>query len=262
MRLAALTTAFFLLVATSMLGQDPVDQTSLTSQGILQYDRGETDAAIKTLIRAVNETKSDALAWHFLGLAFGRNGNRDEARKAFAKAIELQTNSFSEMLKSESSDWRDDELLKLRILFARQIESQAKLVEVLTDQDELGKNQLELEKSKILVECLQTHTKQVDGHQSLQKSELEIQRPRIQRKAEPVFPAEAREQKVDAYVALRAVFAPDGTVKYTEVVRSSGDVFTRAAIEAALKTKFEPATLCGKPVAFTIQLEYSFKSIF
>jgi TonB family protein len=132
-------------------------------------------------------------------------------------------------------------------------------LEILTDKQELEKGQLNLETWKIEADCVEQNTKPAaDGPTVLSKNDMKIQKPRILFKAEPAFPDAARQAKASGGVILRAIFAPDGSVRNIEVVQSSGYGMTEEAIKVANLVRFRPGSICGKPVNFAIQLEYSF----
>ena len=250
-------------VAFCLLGavypQQPAERADLTLQGIALYERGETEEAIKTLRKAVGRSNEDARAWHYLGLALVRQGTFKEAREAFEKAISLQSRSLDEAVgRRPEREWRDDQLSNLKTLLNEQIETQTRLLEIVIDKQALEKGQLALERSRIQADCMEQNTKLVDGHTVLSKSDMRIKRPRILFRTEPAFPESARQARLNGTVILKAVFATDGTVKFIERIQSSGEAFSEEAIRAALKTRFQPGSICGKPVSFPLQLEYSF----
>jgi len=55
-------------------------------RGIQLYQKGDTKGAIEALRAATSKNLDDGDAWHYLGLALLATGNKDEARKAFARA--------------------------------------------------------------------------------------------------------------------------------------------------------------------------------
>ncbi len=236
--------------------QDP--QSDSTSQGVALYERGDTEGAIKVLREAIKNSKEDPKAWHYLGLALIRQGKSKEAVQMFGKAVDLRTKAIN-LEFSRNKEWRDDRLMYLKTLLGDQIVSQSKLFEILTDKQALEKGQLNLETSKVQAACVEQNTRLgVDGQMVLRKSDLGIQRPKILFKTEPDFPRSARQANVTANVILKAVFASDGSIKYIETIQSSGDIFTEEAVKAANLTRFLPASICGKPISFSLQLEYSF----
>lgn len=83
--------AFCFLIAA--YPQDP--QSDSTSQGVALYERGDTEGAIKVLREAVKNSKEDAKAWNYLGLALIRQGKSKEAVQVFGKAIDLRTKAIN-----------------------------------------------------------------------------------------------------------------------------------------------------------------------
>jgi TonB family protein len=81
---------------------------------------------------------------------------------------------------------------------------------------------------------------------------------RVLAKPEPTYTEAAKESQIEGTVVLRAVFAADGLVRNILVVSSLPKGLTQRAIEAALKIRFTPAELNGKPVSTFMQIEYNF----
>ena len=81
---------------------------------------------------------------------------------------------------------------------------------------------------------------------------------RVLKKPEPTYTEKARQAQVVGIVVLRAVFAADGSVENLLVINALPNGLTQAAIAAAKKIKFLPATRNGVPVSTYIQLEYNF----
>ena len=81
---------------------------------------------------------------------------------------------------------------------------------------------------------------------------------RVLKKPEPAYTEGARQNQVTGTVVLRVVFTAEGTVKHFLVVEGLPYGLTEAAISAARKIKFTPATVDGRPVSMFIQLEYNF----
>ncbi len=81
---------------------------------------------------------------------------------------------------------------------------------------------------------------------------------RLLSRPEPQYTEEARRAQVSGTVVLRAVFSADGTVQRVLVARSLPHGLTEAAVRAARRIKFVPATRDGRPVSQFIQIEYNF----
>ena len=84
------------------------------------------------------------------------------------------------------------------------------------------------------------------------------ERVRVLSKAEPSYTESARKYSVQGTVILRAVFSKDGRVTNIKVVKGLPHGLTQAAITAAQRIEFTPATKDGRPVSQYIQLEYNF----
>jgi tetratricopeptide (TPR) repeat protein len=252
--IVCLTFCFFVVAYP----QKPTEQADPTSEGVALYERGDTEGAIKALREALKKSKGDAKAWHYLGLAFVRQGNLKEAREALGKAIDLRASTIKLEFSRNEGEWRDDRLMSLKALLGDQVESQTKLQEILTDQQALGKGQLALERSRVLAHCVEENSKVVDGHTVLSKSDMKMERVRVLFKQEPAYPESARRDNVGGSVILKAIFAADASVQYIEPILSADRRLTEEALMAARLIRFRPETICGKPVSSPIQLEYSF----
>jgi protein TonB len=66
-------------------------------------------------------------------------------------------------------------------------------------------------------------------------------------KVQPIYPLEARRQRVSGVVRLHAIIAKDGSVRQLEVV--SGDsLLVQAALDAVRQWRYRPTTLEGEAV--------------
>ena len=81
--------------------------------------------------------------------------------------------------------------------------------------------------------------------------ELDIVPPRIRRNVTPRYPRKAMRRKVEAIVTLKLNINAKGKVAMTELVDIEADRyqkdFIKAAERAALRTRFHPKTIGGKP---------------
>jgi protein TonB len=74
----------------------------------------------------------------------------------------------------------------------------------------------------------------------------------------PAYTAAAREAGVEGLVRVEVSVSTDGSVTGARVVSGLGHGLDEAALEAARRAAFEPATRCGKPVAATAVLPFRF----
>jgi TonB family protein len=81
---------------------------------------------------------------------------------------------------------------------------------------------------------------------------------RLISKPEPAYTKDARDNRVEGTVILRAILSSNGSVENIRVVQGLPDGLTTQAIESAKGIKFVPAMKDGKPVSMWIQLEYNF----
>ncbi len=77
--------------------------------------------------------------------------------------------------------------------------------------------------------------------------------------ARPVYPSIAIESGITGKVFVKVLVDQEGNPKYAVVIKSSSLVLNNSAVDAALKSKFEPATVAGKKVSYWMVIPYSFK---
>ena len=75
----------------------------------------------------------------------------------------------------------------------------------------------------------------------------------------PEYPAAAADAGLEGRVRVRVTVGTDGTVTDAEVEESTDPVFDEAALEAAKRWRFEPATQGGEPVEATVTIPFTFK---
>jgi protein TonB len=77
------------------------------------------------------------------------------------------------------------------------------------------------------------------------------------KKAPPNYPENAREQRIQGSVVLRAIISTEGAV--TELTPVSGDpLLTSSAIKAVKKWKYKPYLLNGQPVEVETTVQVNF----
>ncbi|HEX5704026.1 MAG TPA: TonB family protein [Pyrinomonadaceae bacterium] len=86
----------------------------------------------------------------------------------------------------------------------------------------------------------------------------QTRRPRVIRRVEPVYPADAREKNIKGSVVLTMVVDREGNPTDIKVWRSLHPSMDQAAIEAAGQMRFEPALKDGQPVSETLLVEFYF----
>lgn len=229
-----------------------------TSQGVNLYTQGDMSGAIKVLREAVKDSEGDSRAWHYLGLALIRQGDLKEAREALNKAINLRRESFAEEDKRTGERVVGDQLLQLKSLLMEEIESRKRYLEINTDEKHLGTEQAQLDASQVRADCMERATKVDAGYMILRKRDLKAKKARILDKPEPSIPKQAERARERGMVVLRAVLAADRTVQHVRPIKSLGYGLTEEAIKAARRIKFEPASICGKPIISFVQIEYYF----
>lgn len=102
-----------------------------------------------------------------------------------------------------------------------------------------------------------TFTQSADGEKIYTGRGVDV-KARLVVKPEPAYTKDARENKVEGTVILRAVLSKNGRVESIRVFHGLPDGLTQQAINAARGIKFVPAMKDGQPVSMWIQLEYNF----
>ena len=95
-----------------------------------------------------------------------------------------------------------------------------------------------------------TKQKAEQKNKEVVKGEL-IEAPR------PVYPAEARKQRIEGTVTVTIVIDEDGKVVSARA-KSGPEPLHAASVEAAYKARFKPTTVDGKPVKVAGAMTYNF----
>ena len=84
------------------------------------------------------------------------------------------------------------------------------------------------------------------------------EKPRLTMMPEPPYTENARHNRVEGIVILRAVFSKTGRVEDIQVLAGLPDGLSEQALKAARHIRFHPAVKDGKAVSMWMQLEYHF----
>ena len=76
-------------------------------------------------------------------------------------------------------------------------------------------------------------------------------------RVDPEYPKLARQAGASGTVDLEATISADGKVKYPRVVRGNA-MLQKAAIDAVLQWRYQPALLNGKPVESPVEIKLNF----
>jgi TonB family protein len=208
----------------------------------------------------VKSRKDVVGAWHFLGLAYERQGSSKDARKAHEQAVkagEMMLDALFTALATRK-DTGDSEHFRPSLALAAQSAERYQ---------QLGSNlsKSKLQEWKSRSEALRDYAGMSMNNApvtALSKiympTEVTTRARVLQRRDEPEYTEEARRNLVSGIVVLRAVIAFDGRLRGIRVVSGLPFGLTQNAIDAARKIKFAPALLNGQPVSQYIQIEYNF----
>jgi len=84
-------------------------------------------------------------------------------------------------------------------------------------------------------------------------------RPFFRRNVKPVYPNQALSVGQEARVLAEVFINERGLVDNVRIVKSGGEVFDRAVIDALKQSLFEPGYVEGRPVAAKVLIPYSFR---
>jgi TonB family protein len=83
--------------------------------------------------------------------------------------------------------------------------------------------------------------------------------PAITSRVSPEYPKEALSKSLEGMVWLKVYISEGGLPENIEVLKSSDQVFERAAVDAARQFRFSPGQIKGKPVASWVSIPFKFK---
>lgn len=227
-------------------------------RGIELYQQGDDKGAIALLQPALKYLKGVVSGWHYLGLAYERQGKTKEARKAHETAARAGERMLGEVF-SASSPEDAQAATKFRLLILMAAESADKYLKLSSNppKDVVRDWSFRSEALHEYAELYSTDARNKLLGKIYKPSELTT-RARILQRAEPQYTEEARQNGISGTVVLRAVFAFDGKVRGIRVVSGLPNGLTMRAIEAVRAIKFIPATINNQPVSQFIQIEYNF----
>lgn len=85
--------------------------------------------------------------------------------------------------------------------------------------------------------------------------------PEIVKKADPIYPAEAVSEGLQGRVLVKIIVDTNGKPQKAEVLRSDNNIFNQPSIDAAMKYRFIPAIMNGKPVAVWVVVPFTFRLV-
>jgi TonB family protein len=238
----------------------PIDVSEDVKRGVELYRQNDDKGAIEVLRRAVKIRKDVVAAWHFLGLAYERQGKTKDARKAHEEATKAGEVILEWLFTALATRKDKSELEQVKPLLSMAAESADKYLK------------LSANPSKSKVEEWNSRSETLRDYAGLsanngqdntlgkiyKPSDVTTKARVLQKREEPQYTEEARQHQISGTIVLRAVVAPDGRVRGIRVMTGLPYGLTQRAIEAARKIKFAPALLDGQPVSQYIQIEYNF----
>ena len=84
-------------------------------------------------------------------------------------------------------------------------------------------------------------------------------KPKVSKKVSPAYTDAALEKDVEGRVILEIVIGTDGKVSSVKVASGLGHGLDEACIEAVKQSRYEPATVNGKPVICKLKIPFKFE---
>ena len=75
----------------------------------------------------------------------------------------------------------------------------------------------------------------------------------------PEYPDLARRIALEGFVTVNVLITKEGNVKNALLLKSSDDIFSQPALDAARKWTFTPALMNGKPIAVWVSIPFRFR---
>jgi len=97
------------------------------------------------------------------------------------------------------------------------------------------------------------------GDGEVRKVGGDVKEPVVVTRVPPVYPEEARKDRIQGKVVLEVVIDTKGNVTKAEAVESPDPLLSEAALAAVRQWTYAPATLEGKPVKVYLQVTVNFK---
>ncbi|HEX8178995.1 MAG TPA: TonB family protein [Pyrinomonadaceae bacterium] len=266
------TALLFLFVCLSLAGtrttiyaqQSPAvtlaTTSTATARGLELYNQGNFKEAINALKQASQQQRTDATAWHFLGLAYQQTGDLKNAQKALETALYLRFAQFApNSFGVDGKQFADLNKDERAVFLAEQVRRYRAALPTLEAYLQLNPPDAALwreqaESLKFYIE----HTEATDSEPYIATLTDGLTRAAITFKREPEFSAEARRYNITGEVTLRMVLAADGTVQHILVVKPLPYGLIEQCIEAARAMRFNPAIKDGRPVAQYTSVTYHF----
>ena len=87
----------------------------------------------------------------------------------------------------------------------------------------------------------------------------DVKAPVVIQRVDPVYPAEARNDRIEGIVILEATIDRTGHVRNAVVLKPLPDGLSEAALDALKQWTFAPGTLDGKPVDVLFNVTVAFR---
>lgn len=86
-----------------------------------------------------------------------------------------------------------------------------------------------------------------------------INRPRLVRRVQPIYPLEARKRREEGVSVYEAIISPNGCLQDPRLLQSSTPTLDIMGMEAISRWQYQPATLDGRPVRVYLTVTVTFR---
>lgn len=86
-----------------------------------------------------------------------------------------------------------------------------------------------------------------------------VERPKIVKKVDPIYPDEAKKAFVQGVVILEVTTDEEGNVAEVKVIKSDSSLLNQASIDAVKQWKYEPMMSKGKPARLSFKVTLTFR---
>lgn len=223
-------------------------------------EQGDAEGAINVLRPATERDKPDGEAWHLLGLAYARQGKRQDALQSFERAVAVRLDRLAFGTVPNAERFVRLTAEQRAATKERALERHREALESV--EAYLQQNPDGADFWRAQAETIKAHAEQVaaldDDYRDV-RPDSKGTRLVINAKPDPGYTEEARRHGTGGRVRLRAIFGADGKVTHPLAIRPLPHGLTEKAFEAARRISFQPATVDGRPVSQFIILEYGFE---
>lgn len=223
-------------------------------------EQGDAAGAVAVLRPAAERDRADAEAWRLLGVAYSQLGRPQDALKALgvAVAVRLDRLSFGPIPPVDRFvRLTDDQRARMKEQSLRRYAEARESVEAY-----LAQQPADAPFWRTQLAALNAQSEYVNAAMDAEFADARPDSTAVKlvilSKPTPGYTEEARRNRTEGRIRIRALFGGDGKIEHLLAVRPLPHGLSEKAFEAARDIRFTPATVDGRPVSQFITLEYGF----